>query len=335
MKSLHLKSIRAILLIVIAGGFFIISCSTESKKPKNSLESIDLKGKIKSLVETNYYAETKDGEIQKTKVLSVIKCLFNERGNFIEREYFDSDSIQISKSTYKYDLEGNLIEKITIDKAGDLAYKETYKYDEKENLIEKISLNNSVKSEYRETYKYDENGNEIEMDSYITDGSLGVIELFKDEKGNIISYRNKPYSGPGLKIQYKYDEKGNKTEERHYKRDGIFDSKYINKFDDQGNKIESDVYNSNDSLIYLFIYKYDEKGNVIKEYNGDSEANMEVVIDCKYDDRSNLVEENIYYYGNDSKNIYQYENYDKYGNWFLRVESGSYKSITERFIEYY
>lgn len=335
MKSLHLKLIRAILLIVIASGFFIISCSTESKKPKNSIENLDLKGKVKSLVETNYYTEIKDGKIQKTKVLSVIICLFNEKGNFIERKYFDSDSIQISKSIFKYDMEGNLIEKITIDKAGDLAYKETYKYDGKENLIEKISLNNSAKSEYKETYKYDEKGNEIEMNSYITDGSLGVIYVFKDEGGNIINNKNKPYNGPGTKILNKYDEKGNKTEERLYKWDGMFDSKYINKFDVQGNKIESDVYNSNDSLIYKFIYEYDEKRNVIKEYNGDSEANMEVVTDRKYNDKGNLIEEIIYYQGNDSKNIYQYENYDKFGNWFLRIESGSYKIVTERVIEYY
>ena len=59
---------------------------------------------------------------------------YNENGNKIENNYYNSDGSLGFKNTYKYDENGNNIEECRYED-GKIEYKITYKYDEKGNKI--------------------------------------------------------------------------------------------------------------------------------------------------------------------------------------------------------
>ena len=204
------------IILVILSVLCLVSCNQSEKK--NDLTEENLKGKVKSITENTYEAVDKFGQIEKGDVLvdsSAVYTddghfkIYNEKGNKIEENYYNSNGSLIYKNTYKYDEKGNKIEENYYNSNGRLYSKTTYKYDEKGNIIEKNGHN--YDGSYKITYKYDEKGNNIEQNNYKYDGSF----LYK--------------------YTYKYDEKGNNIEKNNYDSNGRLDSKYTYEYDKNNN----------------------------------------------------------------------------------------------------
>ncbi len=190
------------IILVILSVLCLVSCNQSEKK--NDLTEENLKGKVKSITENTYEAVDKFGQIEKGDVLvdsSAVYTddgrfkIYNEKGNKIEENYYNSNGRLYSKTTYKYDEKGNMIEDNFYDSNdGSLIYKNTYKYDEKGNKIEKYHYDEDGKFNYKYTYKYDEKGNIIEENHYDSNGRLDSKYTYEYDKNNNwtqrIEYKN-------------------------------------------------------------------------------------------------------------------------------------------------
>ena len=190
------------IILVILSVLCLVSCNQSEKK--NDLTEENLKGKVKSIKETTYEAVDKFGQIEKGDILvdsSAVYTddgrfkIYNEKGNKIEENYYNSNGRLYSKTTYKYDEKGNMIEDNFYDSDdGSLIYKNTYKYDKKGNKIEEYHYDEDGKFNYKYTYKYDEKGNIIEENHYDSNGRLDSKYTYEYDKNNNwtqrIEYKN-------------------------------------------------------------------------------------------------------------------------------------------------
>ena len=264
-------------------------------------DTLNLKGKVKSIEFQYYYAVDKLGEITKGEVnfeSSFMK--FDNNGNVTEWagrcehywfatykynntgkpieiiEYNPEGEISINsidysklglsaKYIYKYDEKGNLAEEKRYGYDSLLIYKGIYKYDEKDSKIEEnhYYYHSDGKLDRKYIYKYDNKGNKIE-ESY-SDGWLDPQRIDKyDDKGNVIETISCDSYNNCSKSVSKYNDKGKIIERNNYKSDGGLDYKHIFKYDIKGNNVEENYYNSDGKLYSQVTYKYDEKGNEIE-----------------------------------------------------------------------
>ena len=244
MVIINLNIMKKVLTIVLA---MLCLASCEKSTQKNDLAELKLNGKVKSIREIPYEAVEKFGEVVRGDALAILgenqQITFNDKGNKIEENWFNSDGSLFSKYTYKYDDKGNKIEQNSFNPDGSLSFKSTYKYDDKGNKIESNSFNSDGSLDSKYTYKYDDKGNEIERNIFNPDGRLS------------------------FKLTYKYDDKGNIIEENSFNLDGSLDSKYTYKYDDKGNIIEENSFISDVNLAdkYTYKYTYDQQGNWIQQ----------------------------------------------------------------------
>ena len=190
------------IILAILSVLCLVSCNQSEKK--NDLTEENLKGKVKSITENTYEAVEKFGQIEKGDVLvdsSAVYTddgrfkIYNEKGNKIEENYYNSNGSLIYKNTYKYDEKGNIIEENYYNSNGRLYSKTTYKYDEKGNMIEDNFYDSDDGSLiYKNTYKYDEKGNIIEENHYDSNGRLDSKYTYEYDKNNNwtqrIEYKN-------------------------------------------------------------------------------------------------------------------------------------------------
>jgi len=240
---INLNIMKKVLTIVLAM-FCLASC--EKSTQKNDLAELKLNGKVKSIREIPYKAVEKFGEVVKGDALGfeqILQITFNEKGNKIESNSFNSDGSLSFKYTYKYDDKGNIIESNSFNSDGSLSFKYTYKYDDKGNQIESNSFNPDGSLSFKYTCKYDDKGNQIESNSFNPDGNL--VD----------------------KYTYKYDDKGNKIELNYFNSDGSLFLKSTSKYDDKGNEIERNSFISDVNLDdkYTYKYTYDQQGNWIQQ----------------------------------------------------------------------
>ena len=170
------------IILVILSVLCLVSCNQSEKK--NDLTEENLKGKVKSIKETTYKAIEKFGQIEKGDVLydvfndPFITIIYNEKGDRIEENHYNSDGSLDYKVTYKYDENGNKIEGNIYFSDGSLLEKYTYKYDEKGNIIEKnrYNSNGSLDEKYTYKYEYDKNNNWIQQVVYENNKPIGIKE---------------------------------------------------------------------------------------------------------------------------------------------------------------
>ena len=124
----------------------VLSCSTNKKE--NDLEKKNLKGNVKYVREILFTTIDKFGEISKGDIESDNNSytLYNNKGNKIELNVYNSDGSLDYKYTYKYDDKGNKIEWNVYNSDGSLNYKETskYVYDSNNNWIKKFEFQNEI-----------------------------------------------------------------------------------------------------------------------------------------------------------------------------------------------
>ena len=174
--------------IILATLSVLYLVSYGQSKKKNDLTEENLKGKVKSIKETTYEAVDKFGQIEKGNVFydrfsllfnSPFTIIYNEKGNKIEKNYYNSDGSLKSKTTYKYDKKGNNIEENTYDSDSRLNFKATYKYDKKGNNIEYnicYSDGSLDKTTYKYKYEYDKNNNWTQQVTYENNKPTQITE---------------------------------------------------------------------------------------------------------------------------------------------------------------
>jgi len=100
------------ILLISLIGLMLYSCSS-NRKDENTLSSMNLKDNVKSLKEFSYAATEKFGDITKGKRERKYGWKkdnfieFNEKGNKIEENWYNSDGSLDTKWTSKYDEKGN------------------------------------------------------------------------------------------------------------------------------------------------------------------------------------------------------------------------------------
>ena len=122
----------------------------KKSEKKNDLTEENLKGKVKSIKETLYEAVDKFGQIEKGNVLydafTFPFTIYDEKGNNIEENHYDSDGRLSYKYTYKYDEKGNTIEQNIYYHGSRPAenYSYKYEYDKNNNWTQEIEYFNTI-----------------------------------------------------------------------------------------------------------------------------------------------------------------------------------------------
>jgi YD repeat-containing protein len=243
MKSNESLSVKTVLFLLLVTVCLLSSCSDDRPPAKTSsyLDNMGLKGKVKSLIETEYNAESKLGEIQKGNIIKTKAInLFNENGNTLEYQLFNADGSQNAKGTYKYDDKGNMIE-VTHFRDGKLSSKDTYEFDNKEYEVNSKSYLPDGSLESRGKNKYDEKGNKIEEIYFQANGKLDT------------------------KYTSKFDEKGNVIETNGYNSNGGLTTKTSHRYDEKGNEIEMIYFNAETNTRMIRSFKYDVDGKIVEE----------------------------------------------------------------------
>ena len=159
--------------------------------------------KIKVEKTIRYAAIEIFGQLEIDEILDgPFEIYYDENGNKIKICRYDYDDLSY-KYTHKYDEKGNIVEDNSYDSDGSLSSKHTYKYDEKGNIVEDNNYNFDGRLfDSKTTYKYDEKGNMIEETYYDSDGIPDYKYTYK--------YKSK------YTCKYEYDKNNNWTQQVTY-----------------------------------------------------------------------------------------------------------------------
>ncbi len=257
---------RTLLFTLLVIALFTSSCSNNNK---NDWQKHNLNGKVKSFKVVSYEAIEQFGEIKKSTRKAYYvpgyydlideQEVFNMKGNIIESSFTDL------KWTLKYDNKGNNIESNMYNSDGKLLNKSKYKYDDKGNNIESNSYNPNGKLDGRTTHNYDKKGKLIESNSYYPIGILSSKTLYQyDDKENLIE--EKLYDTISVCVNknvFQYDDNGNQIELNNYMPEGALFNRKISKYDDKRNVIEINSYFPHDTVHNTYKYEFDKNGNWI------------------------------------------------------------------------
>lgn len=162
--------------------------------------------------------------------------------------------------------------------------------------------------------KFDTSGNEVEFFTYSSTGVIQSKTVFRyNDSGKLQEeVRYKADGTMNVRTTCKYDEKGNKIEEYNYDGSGTMFMKIVSKYDSKGNRLTKDSFNEFGALFLKCNSKYDEDGNEVSSREYDSHKSLKF------------------------STTYDYEDYDKAGNWLKRTtyKNDEPASVTVREVEY-
>lgn len=202
-------------------------------KEKTDAEDENLKGKVKKIVQ-----DTEDlsgtWSVQGRKPSSI--TYFNEKGNYTERDLYDSQGNLFQITVYGY-IDGRRVSNSKITR---------YEYDPPPVAIPKSKTDETDKKpnpnyEYSFEYKY-KDGKIIEKQMFFSSGKKGM--------------------------RYVYNYSNNQVEELVYTTEGELNQKYLVTLDKNGNEIEETSFGVTKvypDRKYRYEYEFDEKGNWIKK----------------------------------------------------------------------
>jgi hypothetical protein len=309
---------RLLSILIIAS--MLAACSGNKSK-KNDLMDMGLKGKVKSLNETSYYAMASKGNVTNAKQgekefpWTNSRYSFNTEGNFISHNAYNPDGSLVFQQLYKYDGKGLKTETTYYYRLGSDSLRErsVYAYDSAGNLTDLKTYDLIGYLDRRFAYKYDNSGNLAQVLNYDYDDNIdSTLYNTFDNSGNlIITIARNADSSLRYKTTSTYDDKGNVLEFKYFDMDGKLRDKLVYKYDDKGNKTEYVKYVA-DTLSEKQLYKYDKNGLPISNEVFKSDGSLETQL------------------------TYEYV-LDKNKNWIKRTEFNFNvpKYIVERRIEYY
>lgn len=256
--------------------------------------------------------EKKVNELSKKHLDGKVKIM--EESTFAILEKYG----EVQKGDFKgkfvtiFDKYGNKIEITYHSPFGLAANKNTYKYDANQNLVENCSYDEKGALEHREQYRYDNNGREVE-----------------------IIYSNAAIVLGNCKYNYSLDLK--KVELMHSSSDGS-SFKSVNYFDENKFLIEEIYYDEQGNLKLSERYRYDKEGNNVEYNSFNNKGECEVSRKSSFNEKGNEYNSTtIYKNGNSITHTFNYEKFDKVGNWVTSVvtTNGNKEKIIERELQYF
>ena len=131
-------------------------------------------------IKINGSLEKYNSDESQISMLSKFIYKYDNKGNLIENNHYNSNSILSFKE--KYDDKGNITEYIWYKEDGTYDSKDTFKFDDKGNQIGVISFDSNYTDTYNSSskYEFDKNGNWIKKYIY-SNTTLGSIYIRKIE----------------------------------------------------------------------------------------------------------------------------------------------------------
>ena len=227
------------------------SGSAAAQKPGVRLTGLDLKGKVKEVIQYEYEKDNKNSKQDS----SIVMMRFDENGNELDETYHDRNGL-IRKTFFKYS-KGKMVGS---------------EYRDGKLITTAIHL-------------YDGDGNETEMDMYSNEDLQGGISYKKakmitkyDKKGNRIEVESYFDEKLNLKTINIYNAKNQKIEadNTEYMPSHIKKEKEIFEYDNAGYNVKTEVYDLDGILVEEQIKSYgniDQNGNwrsqtyIFKGYN--------------------------------------------------------------------
>jgi hypothetical protein len=220
-----------------------VSDKKHNQNVKNDLTRLGIKGNVKVLKQEEFYRGNSDSEIGLKTGANSFSYKFDEHGNKIAEQYYDSIGMIKDKSEYIYSSNGQKSAKKVTNLDNKLLHSYQYEHDEFGQLI-KINITDyegNDKYDYYSTSKYDEYGNEILTITYTPDGQKvksAEYTFEKNKKIKLIVYDN--MDSPCAICEYKYNENGDVNKEIFYLGNNLLFEEYSIEYtyDSQNNWIK-------------------------------------------------------------------------------------------------
>ena len=204
----------------------VFSYSYSGVMPETDWKIKNLKGKVKSMVKTEYEYDS-SGKIEKTWVT---ETYFNEQGYITdEAQYVDN---RLNQSIiYKNNSDGLPIKKDEVSRVYSYKYEET----KDGNLLVTIKEENvdNVNFPLLEKITYNKNGKKVHHLVYSGKELITNDTYIYNEKGNLIEIKNNTFPENGIKITYNY-----KTNGDYEKTTEVATAKWTYLYDKNGNEQE-------------------------------------------------------------------------------------------------
>ena len=204
----------------------IFSYSYSGVMPETDWKIKNLKGKVKSMVKTEYEYDS-SGKLEKTWVT---ETYFNEQGYITdEAQYVDN---RLNQSIiYKNNSDGLPIKKDEVSRVYSYKYEET----KDGNLLVTIKEENvdNVNFPLLEKITYNKNGKKVHHLVYSGKELITNDTYIYNEKGNLIEIKNNTFPENGIKITYNY-----KTNGDYEKTTEVATAKWTYLYDKNGNEQE-------------------------------------------------------------------------------------------------
>ena len=263
----------------------IFSYSYSGVMPETDWKIKNLKGKVKSMVKTEYEYDS-SGKLEKTWVT---ETYFNEQGYITDEvQYVDN---RLNQSIiYKNNSDGLPIKKDEVSRVYSYKYEET----KDGNLLVTIKEENvdNVNFPLLEKITYNKNGKKIHHLVYSGEELITNDTYIYNKKGNLIEIKNNTFPENGIKITYNY-----KTNGDYEKTTEVATAKWTYLYDKNGNEQEyiSMIKQGSQGKTKISIYlKFkdttrDEHGNLTRstsvryDYSKKKESSVYKKLENKYE----------------------------------------------------
>ena len=204
----------------------IFSYSYSGVMPETDWKIKNLKGKVKSMVKTEYEYDS-SGKVEKTWVT---ETYFNQQGYITDEvQYVDN---RLNQSIiYKNNSDGLPIKKDEVSRVYSYKYEET----KDGNLLVTIKEENVDNENFPllEKITYNKNGKKVHHLVYSGKELITNDTYIYNEKGNLIEIKNNTFPENGIKITYNY-----KTNGDYEKTTEVATAKWTYLYDKNGNEQE-------------------------------------------------------------------------------------------------
>ena len=217
-----MKKILNLFLLML----LVFSYSYSGVLPETDWKIKNLKGKVKSMVKTEYEYDS-SGKLEKTRLT---ETYFNEQGYITDEvQYVDN---RLNQSIiYKNNSDGLPIKKDEVSRVYSYKYEET----KDGNLLVTIKEENvdNVNFPLLEKITYNKNGKKVHHLVYSGKELITNDTYIYNEKGNLIEIKNNTFPENGIKITYNY-----KTNGDYEKTTEVATAKWTYLYDKNGNEQE-------------------------------------------------------------------------------------------------
>jgi hypothetical protein len=248
---------KTVIILISVAAIFASSCSN-GKKEYVVLGQLNgtfghgtqekMKGRVKEIKQTHFWAEEKDGKVVKGRVITTEDRKATPLGRDYTEQY---NTLGIVTRSTTYDENGKVL--LDIKAISDVrTLKESDYY-----------INDTLKNKV--TYRYEgEKIVEASLKNPVNDTLLSAIKYEYDQKGQIIKIQNYNFRmEPQGYSLYVRDENGSPLKADAYNKAGKMTSLHAYTYDKKGdrNGHHEENFMNGEITNYTFMYEYDQMGN--------------------------------------------------------------------------